>query len=33
MERMHDILKQMGKGEVEIIDRDLGFELYAAGKA
>ncbi len=26
-ERMHDILKQMGKEDVEIIDRDLGFEL------
>jgi tetratricopeptide (TPR) repeat protein/TolB-like protein len=26
-ERMRDILKQMGKGDVEIIDRDLGFEL------
>jgi tetratricopeptide (TPR) repeat protein/tRNA A-37 threonylcarbamoyl transferase component Bud32 len=26
-ERMNDILKQMGKGEVEIIDKDLGFEL------
>jgi tetratricopeptide (TPR) repeat protein/TolB-like protein len=26
-ERMHDILKQLGKGEVEIIGRDAGFEL------
>jgi tetratricopeptide (TPR) repeat protein/tRNA A-37 threonylcarbamoyl transferase component Bud32 len=26
-ERMHDLLKQMGKQDVEIIDRDLGFEL------
>jgi len=26
-ERMHDLLKQMGKGDVEIIDEDLGFEL------
>ena len=26
-ERMHDLLEQMGKGEVEIIDPDLGFEL------
>jgi len=26
-ERLHDILKQMGKGDVEIIDGDLGFEL------
>ncbi len=26
-ERMHDLLKQMGKEDVEIIDRDLGFEL------
>jgi serine/threonine protein kinase/Tfp pilus assembly protein PilF len=26
-ERMHDLLEQMGKGEVEIIDTDLGFEL------
>ena len=27
MERMHDLLKQMGKEDVEIIDKDLGFEL------
>ena len=26
-ERMHDLLKQMGKEDVGIIDRDLGFEL------
>jgi eukaryotic-like serine/threonine-protein kinase len=26
-ERMHDLLKQKGKADVEIIDRDLGFEL------
>ncbi len=26
-ERMHDLLKQMGKEDVEIINRDLGFEL------
>jgi serine/threonine protein kinase/Tfp pilus assembly protein PilF len=26
-ERMHDLLKQMGKENVEVIDRDLGFEL------
>ncbi|NIM91163.1 MAG: protein kinase [Candidatus Aminicenantes bacterium] len=26
-ERMHDLLEQMGKGKVEIIDPDLGFEL------
>jgi len=26
-ERMHDLLKQMGKAEVEVIGRDLGFEL------
>ncbi|UCC39881.1 MAG: protein kinase [Candidatus Aminicenantes bacterium] len=26
-ERMHDLLKQMGKDDVDIIDRDLGFEL------
>jgi tetratricopeptide (TPR) repeat protein len=26
-ERMRDLLKQMGKGDMEIIDRDLGFEL------
>jgi len=26
-ERMYDLLKQMGKEEVEVIDRDLGFEL------
>jgi serine/threonine protein kinase/Tfp pilus assembly protein PilF len=26
-ERMHDLLKQMGKEDVEIIDRDLGFDL------
>ncbi|NIM89848.1 MAG: protein kinase [Candidatus Aminicenantes bacterium] len=26
-ERMYDLLKQMGNAEVEIIDRDLGFEL------
>jgi tetratricopeptide (TPR) repeat protein len=26
-ERMHDILKQLGRGDVEIIDRDAGFEL------
>lgn len=26
-ERMHDLLKQLGKEEVELIDRDLGFEL------
>ena len=26
-ERMHDILKQLGKGDVEIIGRDEGFEL------
>jgi len=26
-ERMHDLLEQMGRGEVEIIDPDLGFEL------
>ena len=26
-ERMHDLLKQMGKENIEIIDRDLGFEL------
>ncbi len=26
-ERMHDLLKQMGKDEVELIDRDLGFEV------
>jgi len=27
MERMHDLLKQMGKEDVEIIDKDIGFEL------
>jgi tetratricopeptide (TPR) repeat protein len=26
-ERMHDLLKQIGKEDVEVIDRDLGFEL------
>ncbi|RPI75210.1 MAG: serine/threonine protein kinase, partial [Ignavibacteriales bacterium] len=26
-ERMHDILKQIGKGEVEVIDKDLAFEI------
>jgi serine/threonine protein kinase/Tfp pilus assembly protein PilF len=26
-ERLHDLLKQMGKGDIEIIDKDLGFEL------
>lgn len=26
-ERMHDLLKQLGKGEVEVIDSDLGFKL------
>jgi serine/threonine protein kinase/Flp pilus assembly protein TadD len=26
-ERMHDLLEQMGKPEVEVIDRDLGYEL------
>ncbi len=26
-ERMHDLLKQIGKRDIEIIDRDLGFEL------
>jgi serine/threonine protein kinase/tetratricopeptide (TPR) repeat protein len=26
-ERMHDLLEQMGKSEVDVIDRDLGFEL------
>lgn len=26
-ERMHDLLKQMGKDDVELIDRDLGFEV------
>jgi serine/threonine protein kinase/tetratricopeptide (TPR) repeat protein len=26
-ERMHDLLKQLGKGDAEIIDRDSGFEL------
>jgi serine/threonine protein kinase/Tfp pilus assembly protein PilF len=26
-ERMHDLLKQMGKPNVEMIDRDMGFEL------
>ncbi|MEE9152410.1 MAG: protein kinase, partial [Thermoplasmata archaeon] len=26
-ERMHDLLKQMGKEEAEVIDKDLGFEL------
>ena len=26
-ERMHDLLEQMGKTEVDVIDRDLGFEL------
>jgi tetratricopeptide (TPR) repeat protein/tRNA A-37 threonylcarbamoyl transferase component Bud32 len=26
-ERMHDLLKQIGKNDVEIIDRDLGFEV------
>ena len=26
-ERMRDLLKQMGKGEVEVIDKDLAFEL------
>ena len=26
-ERMYDLLKQVGKGETEIIDRELGFEL------
>ena len=26
-ERMHDLLKQIGKGEVEVIDKDLAFEL------
>jgi tetratricopeptide (TPR) repeat protein len=26
-ERMHDLLKQTGKGDVEVIGRDLGFEL------
>jgi tetratricopeptide (TPR) repeat protein/tRNA A-37 threonylcarbamoyl transferase component Bud32 len=26
-ERMHDLLKQIGRGDMEIVDRDLGFEL------
>jgi eukaryotic-like serine/threonine-protein kinase len=26
-ERLHDLLRQMGKGDVEVIDGDLGFEL------
>jgi serine/threonine protein kinase/Tfp pilus assembly protein PilF len=26
-ERLRDILKQMGKGDVEVIDRDLGFDI------
>lgn len=26
-ERMHDLLRQIGKGEVEVIDKDLAFEL------
>ena len=26
-ERMHDLLKQIGKGEVEVIDKDLAFKL------
>jgi serine/threonine protein kinase/Tfp pilus assembly protein PilF len=26
-ERMHDLLEQLGKGDAEIIDRDLGFKL------
>ncbi len=26
-ERMHDLLRQIGKGDAEVIDRDLGFEL------
>ena len=26
-ERMHDLIKQTGKGEVEVIDKDLAFEL------
>lgn len=26
-ERMHDLLKQVGKGEIEVIDKDLAFEL------
>jgi serine/threonine protein kinase/Tfp pilus assembly protein PilF len=26
-ERLRDILKQMGKGDIEIIDRDLGFDI------
>jgi tetratricopeptide (TPR) repeat protein len=26
-QRMHDLLEQMGKGDVEVIDGDLGFEL------
>jgi len=26
-ERMHDLLKQMGKQDVDVIDKDLGFEL------
>jgi tetratricopeptide (TPR) repeat protein len=26
-ERLHDLLKQIGKGDVEIVDRELGFEL------
>ena len=27
-ERMYDLLSQMGKGNVDIIDRELGFDLY-----
>ena len=26
-ERLHDLLKQVGKEDVELIDKDLGFEL------
>ncbi len=26
-ERMHDLLEQLGRGDIEVIDRDLGFEL------
>jgi serine/threonine protein kinase/Tfp pilus assembly protein PilF len=29
-ERMHDLLKQIGRGEAEVIDKDLGFELCRA---
>ena len=31
-ERMHDLLKQIGKGEVEVIDKDLAFELCRYGR-